>query len=133
MSNLKLVETPALTPEDHRRRYREAHSDAEKSHRDRVAETEREYASVITGADATRKAAIANAPKVRATLWNGGPGECGCSQAIEAAEAAYRKTVEAADKKRVRTIERSREICGNETSAAKIEFRNSPGWQGFYL
>ncbi|CAA2141333.1 hypothetical protein [Hyphomicrobium sp. ghe19] len=133
MSHLKLVEPPALTPEDHRQRYRDAHGGSEKRHHYRVTEAERLYASEVLRANTERKVAIENAPKIYGSSdSSNGTFQCGDDVAIEAAEAAFRRAHAVADKKRIRAIERSREICGNEINAAKLAFRNSPGWLGYF-
>jgi hypothetical protein len=130
--SMSLESVEDLTPEDYRKRYRETHAEAEAFHRLRVVEAELAFASTLSMADAKRRAAIENAPKVPGHLWNKGAIECGCPVAAASAEAAYRKACDEAEDLLIRTIKRSRETCANEIEAAKRALRESPGWQGWW-
>jgi len=128
--SLKLVED--LTPEDHRKRYRDAHAEAEKQHHYRIVEAEREFASELLTAEATRKAAIETAPMVVGSGLDNTGFATGDEKVIEAAQAVYRKTHADAEQKRLKTIERSRETLAQDIDAAKRALRKSPGWQGWW-
>lgn len=116
----------------HHKAYRDALASANKHHHNRVADIERAYATAIGAAQAACDAAIAAAPKVSASTWNVGPFSVPDSSAVEAANVAFRKATDAADKVRRKAIEKSSETEANERAAARTEFRNSPHWPGYF-
>jgi hypothetical protein len=116
---------------DHKK-FRDRTEAAGRQHRFRAAEIERDFAAAINRAKDAHTAAVAAAPKVPASNWQGQQFYVPEHAAVVAADTVHRKAIEAADKARKHALQDAAIEHSQEIDAARQAWRKSPGWLPHY-